>query len=243
MAENPVRRLGRLLGGVVLMQGGLGHQVLGQLLVADTGDAVLAGAMMVIAGTSRQRNIVAQAALRTAAPTLAALWFLRSKELDIQRREAGLTALELKRHKIEIVKAVIQQRAGRRVATAASGIAIVVLTPPAPGVESPEVAVLRKDNQRLLARCQRLSVKRRKPAALPLIPSAAIAPTRRPALTIASPAPLTKAIKRRSSKPAPRKTLTRRVKTTTTKAKKRKKKKKKGKKERTTSKKRRRKKR
>lgn len=240
MAENPVRRLGRLLGGVVLMQGGLGHQVLAQLLVADTGDAVLAGAMMVFTGTSRQRNIVAQAALRTAAPTLAAHWFLRSKELDIQRREAGLAALELKRHKIEILRAVLQQRAGRRVATVASGTAIVVLTPPAPRAESPEVAVLPKDNQRLLARCQLLSAAPREPAALPLASSAAIAPPRRRAPAIASRPPVKKAAKRRSSKPSPQKTLTRRVKTTTTKAKKRKKK---AKKERTTGKKRRRKKR
>ena len=241
MAENPVRRLARLLGGVVLMQGGLGHQVLAQLLVADTGDAVLAGAMMVIAGTARQRNIVAQAALRTAAPTLAAMWFLRSKEQHLERREAGLADLELKRHKIEILKAVIRQRAGRRVATAASGTAIVVLSAPAPRVESPEVAVLRKDHQRLLARYRRLSAKRREPAAMPLTPAAASAPPRRPAPTIARLAPVKKALKRRPSKPAPQKTLTRRVKTTTTKAKKRKKKK--AKKERTTSKQRRRKKR
>ncbi|MDP2320394.1 MAG: hypothetical protein Q8O42_13775 [Acidobacteriota bacterium] len=128
MAENPLRRFGRLLGGVALMNGGIGHQVLGQLLIADSGDAVMAGAMMVIAGSSRQRNLVAQAAVRTAAPTLAARWFLRSRELQLKRREAGLAELELTRHKVEILTALMHQRAGRRVVVVEAAAAV----PPAP---------------------------------------------------------------------------------------------------------------
>lgn len=137
MAENPLRRFGRLLGGVTLMNGGIGHQVLGQLLITDTGDAAMAGAMMVIAGSSRQRNIVAQAAVRTAAPTLAARWFLRSRELQLQRREAGLAELELTRHKVEILRALMHQRAGRRVLVVDAAAAV---PPPPEAVPVPAAA-------------------------------------------------------------------------------------------------------
>ena len=185
MAENPVRKLARLLAGVVLMQGRLGHQVLGQLLVANAGDAVLAGAMMVITGTARQKNIVAQAAIRTAAPTLAAQWFLRSKALHIQRREAGLEEREHKRERIELLKAVIQHRAGRRLTALESGTGVVVLTPPPVQVEPPEAAVMRKEhaalgrkNKGLQARVKRLSSELRAQTALAAEPAPAAAPRR-----------------------------------------------------------------
>lgn len=183
---------------MVLMQGRLGHQVLGQLLVADAGDAVLAGAMMVITGTARQRNIVAQAAIRTAAPTLAAQWFLRSKALHIQRREAGLEEREHKRERIELLKAVIQHRAGRRLTALESGTGVVVLTPPPVQVEvePPDVATLRKKHERLRTRAKRLSSALRAQAALPPLVAPAAAPRRWHPLTPAA-APKRRAKKRR----------------------------------------------
>jgi hypothetical protein len=214
LAENPVRRFARLLGGVVLMQGRLGHQVLGQLLVADAGDAVLAGAMMVITGTARQRNIVAQAAVRTAAPTLAAQWFLRSKALHIQRREAGLASRELKQQRIELLKAVIQHRAGRRLAALEDGTGIVVLTPPPVQVhvEPPDVTTLRKSHQRWRARAKRLSSELRARAALPAIPAApAAAPRPRHAAKRAAAPPPPKPVPRPRSKPAKKKPAAKKV--------------------------------
>ena len=56
MAERPLTTLARVLGGVVLMQGNLGHQVLGQLLVAGTNEAALAAAFVVYAGTTGQKS-------------------------------------------------------------------------------------------------------------------------------------------------------------------------------------------
>jgi len=79
--------LARLLGGVVLMQGRLGHQILGQMLVLGTSEVAVAGAAVVVAATTRQRNAVAQVALRTAAPAIAGHVLLQKEEKRIERRE------------------------------------------------------------------------------------------------------------------------------------------------------------
>ena len=85
MAENPLGTLARLLAGVALVQGRLGHQVLGQLLIAGSNDAAVAAAAVVIAGTTRTRNAVAQVALRTAAPAIAVHALLQGEERRINR--------------------------------------------------------------------------------------------------------------------------------------------------------------
>src|SRR5215470_5729152 len=71
LAESPLFTLARVLGGVILMQGRLGHQVLGQLLVTDSNEVAIAGASLVVAATTGQRSVVGQMALRTLAPALA----------------------------------------------------------------------------------------------------------------------------------------------------------------------------
>jgi hypothetical protein len=76
------------------MHGRLGHQILGQLLVAGTSEPAVAGAAVVIAATSRQKNAVAQVALRTAAPALAVHGMLRAQVRRIERREAALIKRE-----------------------------------------------------------------------------------------------------------------------------------------------------
>lgn len=94
MAENPVVTLARLLGGVVLMRGRLGHQVLGQLLVMGTNEVAVAGAAVVVAASTRYPNAVAQVALRTAAPALAVRAILRKQEGRLDRKQALLDERE-----------------------------------------------------------------------------------------------------------------------------------------------------
>src|SRR5262245_61969787 len=86
--------MARILGGVVLMQGNLGHQVLGQLLVMNTNEVALAGAAVVLAGATRERNAVAQIALRTAAPALAARFIIAKQSERLDRQLELLTEKE-----------------------------------------------------------------------------------------------------------------------------------------------------
>ena len=86
MAEDPLRQLTRLAAGIVLMQGRLGHQVLGQLLVMDTSEVAMAGAALALAATSGPRNAVAQVALRTVAPAVAGHIVLKKQEDRIDRK-------------------------------------------------------------------------------------------------------------------------------------------------------------
>ncbi len=67
------------------MQGRLGHQVLGQLLVAQATELEIAGAQLAFAATAGQRNAVAQVAIRTALPTLAIRGLLRKDQARLLR--------------------------------------------------------------------------------------------------------------------------------------------------------------
>jgi chromosome segregation ATPase len=96
VADNPVFTLTRLLGGVVLMQGRLGHQVLGQMLVAGSSEVALAGASVVVAASQRQRNAVQQVAIRVAAPALAVRGILRKQEQRVERKAAIVDERERK---------------------------------------------------------------------------------------------------------------------------------------------------
>ncbi len=80
------------------MQGRLGHQILGQLLVFDTDEAAVAGATVVLAATTRQRNAIAQAAIRTAAPAIAVHGLL-SRDLKRLENKEALLAERLRRIK------------------------------------------------------------------------------------------------------------------------------------------------
>jgi len=85
VAENPALTLARVLGGVVLLQGGLGHQVLGQLLIAGSDDLAIAGAYLAVSATTRQENALAQAAIRTVVPAIAVHSLIKQ---DLARLEA-----------------------------------------------------------------------------------------------------------------------------------------------------------
>ena len=94
MAENPLVTLVRLLGGTLLLQGRLGHQVLGELLITNTNEIALAVAGVVIAGTSGQRSAVGQIALRTVVPAVAVRTLLDKQEKRIDRKRQLLEEYE-----------------------------------------------------------------------------------------------------------------------------------------------------
>jgi chromosome segregation ATPase len=94
VAESPALTIARLLGGVVLLNGNLGHQVLGQLLITNSNEVAIAGAAAAVAATSGQRNAAAQIAIRTAVPALAVRGLLLKQEQRIDRREALLAERE-----------------------------------------------------------------------------------------------------------------------------------------------------
>jgi hypothetical protein len=94
MAEDPLRQLSRLAAGIVLMQGRLGHQVLGQLLLMDTTEIAMAGAALALAVTSGPKHEVLQVALRTVAPALAGHVVLKKQEERIDRKRELLEERE-----------------------------------------------------------------------------------------------------------------------------------------------------
>jgi Skp family chaperone for outer membrane proteins len=94
MPENALARLARLVGGVAMMQGGLGPQVLGQLLIAGTSELAVAGAAVMVAGTTRVKHPGAQFAIRTAAPAIAVQTIFARREELLNRRERDLLQRE-----------------------------------------------------------------------------------------------------------------------------------------------------
>lgn len=108
MAEHPLKKLARLLGGVALSQGRVPHQLLGQLLVSNSSSVELAGANVVVAAGMRQPNAVAQVAVRTAAPALAVNSIVQREERRLKRRlyqvecqekKAGTALLQLRQER------------------------------------------------------------------------------------------------------------------------------------------------
>jgi hypothetical protein len=104
MAESPLARLSRLLGGVVLTHGRFPHQVLGQLLIADSNSVELAGANMAIVASSGHRSALADAAVRTAAPAIAIQILAQKQEARLRRlatiAETSVQRLEIERDRI-----------------------------------------------------------------------------------------------------------------------------------------------
>jgi hypothetical protein len=101
VAEHPLARLGRVVGGVVLMPGRLGHQVLGQLLLSGSTDVAIAAASVAVAAATRQRDVVTQVAVSTVVPALAVRSLLQKKEDRLKQladsiaaRDAQLAARE-----------------------------------------------------------------------------------------------------------------------------------------------------
>ena len=112
MADSPLFTLARVLGGVILMQGRLGHQVLGQLLVTDSNEVAIAGASLVVAATTGQRSAVGQMALRTLAPALAVRILLNQQEERLEQKALRLADREraLDKRKAELRKDCDEER-------------------------------------------------------------------------------------------------------------------------------------
>jgi hypothetical protein len=78
--------LARLAGGLILLDGNLGHQVLGQLLIMNTNEVAMAVAAAAMAGTTGQRNVVGQIIVRTVVPAVAVRTILNTQEERIDRK-------------------------------------------------------------------------------------------------------------------------------------------------------------
>lgn len=94
LPDGPFARLARVAGGVLLQQGRLGHQILGQLLIIGSTDIEVAGATAALAATAGQRNALAQVAVRTVAPALAARSLIRRSEERILQAARIMQARE-----------------------------------------------------------------------------------------------------------------------------------------------------
>jgi hypothetical protein len=81
-----------------MMQVGLGHQVLGQMLIAGTGELAVAGAAVMVAATDRVKHPGAQFAIRTAAPAIAVQTIFARREEALLRRERDLLQRERQLH-------------------------------------------------------------------------------------------------------------------------------------------------
>jgi hypothetical protein len=106
VAEAPLAKLVRILGGVALSYGSLGHQVLGQLITLNAKEVELAAAATLIAATSRQPNALVYSAVRVLGPAVAVhlmtkrelgklsvVWQrLEEKEQRIAQREAEMAS-------------------------------------------------------------------------------------------------------------------------------------------------------
>jgi len=91
MADGPAKKLARLAGGLAIMQGPIGHQVLGQLLISGSRSVEVAGASVVLALASRQPSIAAQVAVRSVVPAVLVEVFGRQER---RRLEAELHRLQ-----------------------------------------------------------------------------------------------------------------------------------------------------
>ena len=111
MAEAPLAKLARVLGGVALGYGALGHQVLGQLLLFNTNEVEIAAALTLIAAASRQPNAGINAAVRILGPAVAVHLMTRR---DLERLNLAWQRLEEKQARIAQTEAAIdlQRRSG-----------------------------------------------------------------------------------------------------------------------------------
>ena len=113
MAEDPLRQLTRLAAGILLMQGRLGHQVLGQLLLMDSSAIAMAGAALAVAATSGPKHEVIQVAVRTVAPAIAGHIVLKEQEERVDRKRARLKEREKEYKDLEDDNERLRRELGR----------------------------------------------------------------------------------------------------------------------------------
>src|SRR4051812_32767086 len=101
-AEHALTKLSRIVGGILLSNGPLAHQVLGQLLILNQKDVEIAAASVLVSAVSGQRNAAIAGLVRVLAPATA-LHFLtqrdgarwRTQWEDLERREESVQRREL----------------------------------------------------------------------------------------------------------------------------------------------------
>lgn len=80
MAESPVKKLARLVGGVAMLPGSVGHQALGQLLISGSKAVEVAAANVALAAAFRQTNAAIQIAAGSIVPAVVFEALDRKKE-------------------------------------------------------------------------------------------------------------------------------------------------------------------
>lgn len=100
-AETPLGKLSRIVGGLLLSNGPLAHQVLGQLLILNQREIELAAASVAIAATSGHKDAAISGVVRVLAPATALHFLtrrdsarLRALVQAMERRELSLLARE-----------------------------------------------------------------------------------------------------------------------------------------------------
>jgi hypothetical protein len=105
VADAPLAKLVRVLGGVALGYGALGHQVLGQLITLNSKEVELAAAATLIAATSRQPNAGIVAAVRVLGPAVAVHLITRR---EVRRLELVWQRLEEKEQRLASREAALE---------------------------------------------------------------------------------------------------------------------------------------
>jgi hypothetical protein len=85
VAETPLAKLSRVLGGVALGYGPLGHQALGQLLILNTNEVEVAAASVLLSAVARQHDAALQASVRVLVPAIAVHLITRRNEETLTR--------------------------------------------------------------------------------------------------------------------------------------------------------------
>jgi hypothetical protein len=111
VAEAPLVKLARIIGGVALGHGALGHQVLGQLVTLNAKEVELAAAATLIAAASRQPNAGIYAAVRILAPALAVHLITRR---EIERMDQAWQRLDEKEARLALREASLDPRTAVR---------------------------------------------------------------------------------------------------------------------------------
>lgn len=100
MAESPVKKLARLVGGVAMLPGPLGHQALGQLLISGSKAVEVAGANVTLAAAFRQTNAVVRIAVGSIVPAAVVEALSRKEQRRIaqERRQLERLSNEIAQH-------------------------------------------------------------------------------------------------------------------------------------------------
>ena len=151
MAESPVLTVARLLGGVVLLNGNLGHQILGQLLITNSNEVAIAGAAAAVAATSGQQNAAAQIAIRTAVPALAVRGLLLKQEQRIERRETLVAERERQLDEVTQAKKKSDQTIKTQKQQIEQGITLLVKLEAEKEAAASTIIALGNRNQELVA--------------------------------------------------------------------------------------------